>query len=317
MKNLISVIVPIYKVEKYIEQCVNSIIKQTYGNLEIILVDDGSPDTCPQICENFAKKDTRIKVIHKINGGLSDARNAGIKIASGDYITFVDSDDYLKLDMIENLYQLCMKYEADISQCTYIRCSEDGVEDRNITSKNEEFVYYDNKMENFLFGKQIGVTAWGKLYKTTLFQDIRYPKGKYHEDVFTTYKLIDKAKCVVTTTKIGYVYRKNGTSITNEKFSLNRLHSIEGKLEQAKFISENYPQLLNLANAGIIYACNQCLSQMGKSGFNDKKIDDYIKILYRNYWKDYVCSNATLKGKLFAIVARINYKFAKKISILL
>ena len=122
MNELISIIIPIYKVEEYLDECISSVINQTYTKLEIILVDDGSPDSCPKMCDDWAKKDSRIRVIHKTNGGLSDARNAGIEVATGEYIAFVDSDDYIKPDMIAKLYAALCKEEADISACGILSC---------------------------------------------------------------------------------------------------------------------------------------------------------------------------------------------------
>ena len=126
MDSLISVIVPIYNVEKYLERCVESIINQTYKNLEIILVDDGSPDNCPQMCDDYAKKDSRIKVVHKKNGGLSDARNAGMKVATGEYVSFIDSDDYISLDFYETLLETIVDNDSDIVECSVVKFYENG-----------------------------------------------------------------------------------------------------------------------------------------------------------------------------------------------
>ena len=126
MNSLISVIVPIYNVEKYLDRCVESIINQTYKNLEIILVDDGSPDNCTQMCDDYAKKDSRIRVVHKENGGLSDARNAGMEVATGEYVSFIDSDDYISLDFYETLFQTMIDNDSDIVECSVVKFYENG-----------------------------------------------------------------------------------------------------------------------------------------------------------------------------------------------
>lgn len=316
MNSLISIIVPIYNVEAYIKKCVDSLIAQTYDNIEIILVDDGSPDNCPHICDEYSKKFSQIKVIHKANGGLSDARNAGIDIARGEYLIFVDSDDLILPNTVNMLYDLCVKNDAELASCEHMRCNEgDDLDQLTVPPISKETDVFENeKMEMFLSSSKISTVAWGKIYHRRLFENVRYPFGKYHEDVFTTYKLIHLANRVALTNEIGYVYRYNASSIMNESFSLKRLHSIEGKMEQAGFIADNYPELISAANADIIYSCNVCLQQMGRCSFKDKKIDSEIKSLYKRYWRDYLKANVSVRGKLFALVARFSYPLAKKIS---
>ena len=182
-EELISVIVPIYKVEKYLKRCIESIINQTYHNLEIILVDDGSPDKCGEMCEEYSKKDKRIKVIHKENGGLSDARNKGLEIATGKYIGFVDSDDFIDKDMYKVLYNNLKNNNADMSICSIYQFEneEEIVKGYN---KNETVITY-NKQEmfnNFYDDLLRNVVAWNKLYKADIFKDIKYPKGKAVEE---------------------------------------------------------------------------------------------------------------------------------------
>lgn len=314
---LISVIVPIYKVEKYLNNCVKSIQNQTYKNLEIILVDDGSPDSCPELCDKAAEVDERIKVIHKVNGGLSDARNAGIDVATGDFITFVDSDDFLLDDMIETLYCLSEEYDADFVMCKKMDCGDDDIIDtivpRSGPSKIKVFKGRE-KMAAYLKTNQIETTAWKKLYKRNLLDDLRFPKGKLHEDAFTTYKLVDAASKIVVTNKVGYVYRNNPQSIMNSGFSLNRLHSIEAKEEQLNFIEEKYPELRKFACAEVIYACNFCLREMAKKDFLEKDIEEMLQVLYRKYYRQYLTvNNVSVRGKILALSATINTRFARKI----
>lgn len=196
MEELISVIVPIYNVEKYLNKCIESIINQSYSNLEIILVDDGSKDSSGIMCDSYILKDKRIKVIHKENGGLSDARNVGLDKAKGEYIVFIDSDDWIDEKMIEILYNIIKKNNSDISICDYFLAYNEEIQ----TQKEDIEIINLSNIEALktIYDKDLGVcmiVAWNKLYKRNLFKDdIRYPYGKIHEDEFTTYKLLYKAK---------------------------------------------------------------------------------------------------------------------------
>lgn len=204
MNPLVSVVVPVYKTEKYIRNCILSVINQTYSNLEILLIDDGSPDNCPQICEEYANSDNRISVVHKKNGGLSDARNRGIEIASGEYITFLDSDDVIGPHMIESMTSLILKESADIvkmrSERTYTLadCVEsDGPYTCETSISMLKRIYHDQP--------QI-ISACGKLFKTELFSKIRFPVGLYYEDEFTTPKIYATASKIVVSDSLEYFY---------------------------------------------------------------------------------------------------------------
>ena len=185
---LISVIVPVYNVEKYLDRCIDSIVNQTYRNLEIILVDDGSPDNCPKMCDDWAKKDGRIKVIHKENGGLSSARNAGLDICIGEYIHFVDSDDWLELSCIELLLDACVQNGALLSVCgRYIIVHEKRNIDKNFSEN--QIMSTSNFVSNMLVGKNCDSSPCGKLYHKSLWVGIRFPHGRIYEDIAILYKL--------------------------------------------------------------------------------------------------------------------------------
>ena len=314
---MISVVIPVYKVEKYIEQCVNSILSQSYSDLEIILVDDGSPDGCPEICDYYSKLDKRVKVIHKKNGGLSDARNVGIDIAKGDEICFIDSDDFITNNMLERLLDIMTETGAEIVCCQSVRCEEDDSEDTFIFTNNNKISYnvYSNieKMEQFLIGNTIGTVAWGKLYKRSLFSSIRYPIGRYHEDVYTTYKVVDVAQKIAVTDYYGYIYRKNGDSITGTKFSPKRFDGIEGKIEQANFVQMKYPALVGKAYAGIVYSCNTCLIAMARAHYNDKSLEKRLQFLYRKYGNYYCKENVSKLGKVVVLLAKVNVRLTEKL----
>ena len=219
----VSIIVPIYKVEKYLEKCIDSILNQTYKNLEIILVDDGSPDKCPKICDDYAKKDERIKVIHKKNGGLSDARNFGIDIATGDYISFIDSDDFISKDYVEYLLNLIIKYDADISIILPLKFKDDNrIKIKQKSAKIKVYNAY-KALEVMLYQKEFDNAAWGKLYSKKIIKGIKFPKGKLYEDIGTTYKYILKSNKVVYSNAIKYFYIKRNDSIMGSDFKSKEL----------------------------------------------------------------------------------------------
>lgn len=219
----ISVIIPVYKVEKYLRRCVDSILNQTYKNFELLLVDDGSPDSSGKICDDYSKTDNRIKVIHKKNGGLSSARNAGIKASSGDYLNFVDSDDWLEFDCLEYLLELLTKNNADFSMAENIRDSSDVDFDSKLKKTPFEEKVFSQKDFLSLFFKintQKNVQyAWAKLYKKKLFDNIKYPEGLTDEDVPATFNVILASNKIAYSTKIVYHYFVNPNSITESEFS--------------------------------------------------------------------------------------------------
>lgn len=250
MNDLISIVVPIYHVEKYLNRCVESILKQTYSNLEIILVDDGSDDMCPKMCDEFAKIDSRIQVIHQKNGGLSAARNAGIDVAKGKFIAFVDSDDCISEHYIEFLYRALEETKADIAQCVFTEFVEDSIP---TFAKNYTIPKIWNKMQalrsQVVPGTNIiSTVAWNKLYRSSLFKDIRYTPGKLHEDEFTTYRIFDKATSVVYIDIALYGYFQNQTGIMHSSTKSAHIDGLEAKLDRYMYYKgKDYHDLLPLA----------------------------------------------------------------------
>ena len=241
-KALISIIIPVYKVEKYLEKCIQSLINQTYENLQIILVDDGSPDNCGKICDEYAKKDHRIEVIHKSNGGLSDARNKGLEIAKGEYIGFVDSDDYIEADMYEVLYNLLKQYNADVSICNFYTVSQGKISIKNADNGINEY----NRIEilkEILLDKNIQSYAWNNLYKKELFDEIKYPIGKKYEDIGTTFYLLEKCNKVVVTGKSEYYYINRQDSIVNNVTESTITDYIELIMQRYDYIEKNIKEL--------------------------------------------------------------------------
>lgn len=209
---MISIVVPVYKVEPYICQCIDSILNQTYQNLDVILIDDGSPDNCGRICDEYALKDSRVRVFHGENKGLSAARNLGLRVAVGEYIGFVDSDDWIESDMFESLITLMNRYKADISICG-VRIEKGELVQQ---SKNEESIEKVMTRDEAIFehiSESIDQYVWNKLYRASLWKDIVFPEGRNFEDVCTFYRILLASKKVVYKSDRMYHYRQRGNSI--------------------------------------------------------------------------------------------------------
>lgn len=314
--DLITIIVPVYNVERFLPVCVESILQQTYRNLQILLINDGSTDSCPQICDEYALKDTRIEVIHKLNGGLSDARNFGIEHAKGQYITFVDSDDVIASDMVEYLYLFLKKNHADISVCQPLRIAENG---NSIDVKKtffKDFVVSGNLacFHEFMAFRRIGIIACGKLYRTGLFREVRFPVERYHEDVFTTYKLIALSDKIAVGSKKKYGYRIRTASITQSSFSPKHLDAVIAKEELADFIIKHYPKEQNYAKIGIVYSATQCVFRMGCSHCYDKYYMHFLQSRFRAHEGAFLChGKCKISTKIISIFSFFNVSFTIRI----
>ena len=236
MHDLISVIIPVYKVEKYLCRCVDSVLEQTYTNMEIILVDDGSPDNCPVMCDEYARQDSRVKVIHQENAGLSGARNAGIDMAQGQWLAFVDSDDYLAADFLERLYQACVDTGSSLSVCRWEYVRGETIPEHGT---GETRVYTGREMLANLYVPDGAyfVVAWNKLYRKELFEDIRYPLGRIHEDEATTYRIYDKVKKAAYVDRSLYGYFVTPVSITRG-FNPKRMDWVTAVAERLDFFEQ-------------------------------------------------------------------------------
>jgi len=238
---LISIIVPVYNVESYIDRCIKSILSQTFQDYELIIVDDGSPDNCPKICDEWAIKDKRIKVIHQKNQGLSAARNTGIKFSEGKYLTFIDSDDWITDSMVQDLYDLIEKTEADISVCGFTKTES---EENLVDSKRsvEEKIYTRDEFMKIILrvnSNRCIHYAWAKLYRRSVIETVEhYPVGMLNEDVEGMFKAVIKSNKIAETTKVGYFYYENIDSISRKKFGENFL-SLNKVWKRILEISEN------------------------------------------------------------------------------
>lgn len=259
MNELISVIIPVYKVEPYLQRCIHSVMTQTYHNLEIILVDDGSPDRCGDICDRFAQEDSRIQVYHKTNGGLSDARNYGVERSHGTYITFIDSDDFVATDYVQYLYRLLMQYDADISCCCMAKTTDNTVAYGTNTAIPREQLLTGKEACRELLGSlyQVLVTAWGKLYKSKIVKKFYFPVGRKHEDEATTCKYYYTAKKVVVGNQCLYAYYQNPNGImhTIRSDSVN-MDSIWAQKHRAEYFEkQNERGLAQAAWDKLFYYC--------------------------------------------------------------
>lgn len=251
---LISVIVPVYNVEEYIYECVDSILAQTYTNLEIILVDDGSPDRCGEICEEYAQLDARVKVIHKKNGGLSDARNAGLDLAKGEYIAFVDSDDYILPTFIATLSENLIKHNADISIVGAFR----NLKALRASHAGNRVTFYDSYL-TFLYDKTIQdgkIEVWRKLYKKEIWSSLRFPFGKKSEDTFVYPYVVYNRKIVYADSKL-YYYRVNPKSIMesfDDSVALDANEAFTGNIEFFNKVWPDYVTRIKEEQVGFNYA---------------------------------------------------------------
>lgn len=284
MKNdLISIIIPVYNVEKYLAKNIESVIRQTYRNIEVILINDGSTDNSGKICDEYAKIDKRIKVIHKSNGGLSDARNVGIDVANGQFITFCDSDDYLKESYIEYLYELIKKDKCKMSICSYCILTENEKMIDCGKGYNEGILTTEQTLSRMLCDEGFSVSACAKLYAKELFDDVRYPVGKLCEDNGTTYKLIKKCKLISYGNISQYIYIKRSGSIMNSKFNMKKLDLLELTNEMANELLEEYPNIKDAIERRVIYAKLSIIRQ----AINDDTSVKLVKKLRQEVIRDW------------------------------
>lgn len=250
---LISIIVPVYNVEKYLEKCVYSLINQTYKNIEILLVNDGSTDSSGTLAEKLANLDGRIKVLHKKNGGLSDARNYGIERANGIYLGFIDSDDYVDPDMYEVLYRNIKKDNSDISMCGLYNIYVNK-QDRQVENIETILVSKQDAIKIVLDGKLTTISAVNKLYKKVLFDNLRYDTGCFYEDAFIIVKILDKCNKVSITNERKYYYYHRSNSITTQSFSKKHLDIIAAWKQNFNIVKEKYPEILENAKYRVYWA---------------------------------------------------------------
>ncbi len=326
MKDKVSIIVPIYNVEKYLDKCIASLVNQTYKNCEIILVDDGSTDSSSKICDEWGKKSKKISVYHKLNGGISDARNYGIDKSTGNFIMFVDGDDSITSDCVEYLLKILKDYDADISIGSSSHVYEDNFIIKKSNKIKKEKIYLYNKylgIKNMLYENTFSTGANMKLYKRNLFLDVRYPVGKIFEDLFTTYKLIYKSNCIVVSNKKIYNYLIRMNSIIGSINPQKNNDFYDASVVVYKFVKNKMPAIIDAAEYKIFVASLDLFVHYP----NDKKLltdEDYknmnlywsnirkyrIKFIFNKYsslkYKIYSCISFLGKNSLNLFYSKIS-----------
>lgn len=311
--NMVSVIVPIYNVEKYIDKCVHSIVTQSYRDLEIILVDDGSTDSSGILCDQFASQDSRIKVIHQNNRGLSGARNVGIEIAQGRYIGFVDSDDYIDSKMYEALVSVIEKENAELAICDVHCVNEDGTSNNSLNSNPlvNRVIHNDEIYEllnGFKYPTWKYVTAWNRLYKKELFESLRFEEGRLHEDEFIVHHIFSQCNKIVICENAYYYYVHRENSITNKiinsGFQKKQTDIIYALLGRYEFLRKNKKQKLAKITLRMIYvSLEKLINQCDKV----EQIENEYQLVNKYFWKSfdyklvvfrYKCMKAVLNKKL-------------------
>ena len=303
---LISVIVPVYNVEQYLEKCVNSIINQTYKNLEIILVDDGATDSSGNMCDELAKSDNRIKVYHKENGGLSDARNYGVERATGDYIGFVDSDDYIDYEMYEKLYEAIKKENVDVAECS-LRVIYPGKIELFTDEKYYKVLGKTEYLEEYLTIK--------KLIKSDVAKKLVFPKGKLYEDTYYAYDLINIANSFVLIDSPSYNYLMRENSITNSKFDPRIFDLIKIVEKFHKMTYENYPSLKEAADCRKMYAYFSVLNSilLEENYRNNEYYSEILSYFKRNYISLLKNKYINHNRKLSVILIKLNIDLYRKV----
>ena len=297
---LISVIVPVYNVAQYLEKSIASIQRQTYHNLEIILVDDGSTDESGRLCDSVAEQDDRVSVIHKSNEGLSQARNDGMKQAHGDYLIFIDSDDYIHPEMIKNLYEQLVKEEADVSSCGVMNVYANSESPQS--ENQDDYFVCDSQtfLREYLIGEKIPGTICNKLIKKKIATQLTFPKGLIYEDAYYHFDLIKLAKKYVVNTKPYYYYFHRGDSITTKPYAEKDLVYIDIYQKFYNEAMKNYPDLKEVAFFRLAYAHFFILDKM-------LLIENYSEI------KEYPAINHFLKKHAFSIFKNPIFKTGRQI----
>lgn len=294
MKQLVSIIIPIYNVEKYLEQCIKSLINQTYRNLEIILINDGSTDKSTKICEKYKNQDNRIVFINKKNGGAASAKNEGLKIAKGDYITFVDSDDFIEPDMIEYMVNTIKKYNSDIIQCSFTnlyknteRFKQDKIVEQKISSKDFLELFL-KKWDSSLF--------WNKLFKREVIENVFFKEGRCIDDEFFTYKCVINSKSIVTSNKIVYNYRMRKSGVMKSESSQKQIlkDRVDYLYERYELVRKIYKDL----DKSFLEHLLTYYLIISKDYYVDEKLLDYMKNNLKSEKGKIITSNIDIRIKM-------------------
>lgn len=272
MSDLISIIVPAYNIEKYLERCVESLLKQSYSNIEIILVDDGSTDSTAQLCDYYGKNYNQITVIHKTNGGLSDARNVGLDVSSGKYVSFVDSDDWIATDMIESLYNVLKQTNTKLVVCEPIYAYADYIKEKNFSGKS--FVLNQREaIESLVSDRVFRTNAWNKLYDINLWEDVRFPIGKKYEDVHIMHEIYCKCEKIAFLDRGLYYYFQRNDSIVHVPNLESYMDFVYGTIQRYNYLFKKYEDMEPRLAASVISSILVVYRNIGINKLNVKKFE--------------------------------------------
>lgn len=283
MDELVSVIIPVYKTEKFLDHCIQSVVNQTYSALEIILIDDGSPDQCPEICDLWKEKDERIKVFHQTNAGGGAARNLALDKAKGEFVIFIDSDDYIAPCMIDFFYKQFQE-EIDIVECGYCITEE---ETAKFDEENESYIWklfnaeeaLRENIRNQIFRQLI----WNKMYRKRVIEDVRFPEQKSIDDEFWTYRVLGNARKLLYTNKVLYAYRQQENSVMHLLNPLKRFQAIEAKIQRHEYICQYKPALKQESISDLWFTCLYQGQLLLRDSNKDKAIWENLKETLRKY----------------------------------
>lgn len=301
---LVSVIVPVYRVEAYLNKCISSIVGQTYKNLEIILVDDGSPDRSGKICDEWVAKDSRIRVIHQANAGGGAARNAALDIAGGALIAFVDSDDYTAPDMFEHLYGL-LEQGAEIAECGHMDVLDDQAS-FPCTDSDVHTYTVQEAMAEHIHDRIFRQLIWNKLYRREVIGDIRFPVDKKIDDEFFTYQVIGNAKTLICSGKICYAYRQQGSSVMHSMGAQERLQGVDAKVQRHCYIEKKFPELTGLSVNDLWFTClyQGQLALQETDSVQARQTLQYLCNLLQQH--PFLLTNTSLKDRLWLSLAHLS-----------
>lgn len=309
----ISIIVPVFNVESYLRKCVDSLINQTFADIEIILVDDGSTDNSANICDEYSLKDKRIKVIHKENGGLSDARNAGLEVCKGEYIGFVDGDDYVSESMYQILYDRAIQFNADVSGCQLVNIFPHKV----FKPEKKNVVLHDKvAMIQTIFTIGGSLSVCNKIFKKDVFRDLRFDKGKYYEDAYIVLKWIGQIHCLSIINDGLYFYIHREKSITGSDFSMKSLDIIEAYKYDLKIIENSYPAAAPYGELRLWWAYRNSLENIlrsKKTSGTEHIYKNLRSVLLKNIFRILKNPVIPMKQKLAYILIICNSKVYMKI----
>ena len=308
---LISVILPVYNIERYLPDCMEALSAQTYRNLEIILVDDGSRDNCGKMCDEYARGDERIVVYHKPNGGLSDARNYGIERARGEYITCIDPDDVVDPDYVEYLLTLLQKHGVRMSICQF-REQCDGRIIAEHGKDGEEVLSAHDCLERMLYHDGVDTSAWAKLYHRDLFQTVRYPKGKLFEDIGTTYALMMQCDRIAVGSESKYVYRLRRDSIVNASFHPGKMDLLEMTDRMAKDVAAAFPDLKDAVLRRQVYARFSTINQMLNTDGYDRERGEMISFIKQHRGEVLRNPRTPRRDRIALVLISVSYRLYRR-----